>query len=262
MRLLANLLFVFVIGALLCFSATANAEIIFQDDFEGHTAGVALSTVTPPIGKSYWESVSGSVGNILNETTIPPGGTSNQFVGGAAGITEVMHITTADRAASTDGLVQFDFDLYVRGNSSGYFAFEVATFTSDAYWYTGRGWNLRFGVDGNLAWYGQQGGVDGSYFAGGNDSFRRDTWVPVQVVADYSAGTFEATVDGYSFSGNFASDAGNNAFGNLATWRNIPGAGESYIDNVTIRIIPEPSSLVTLFAGLIGLLCYAWRKRR
>jgi len=27
-------------------------------------------------------------------------------------------------------------------------------------------------------------------------------------------------------------------------------------------VIPEPSTLVLLAAGLVGLLCYAWRKRR
>ena len=31
---------------------------------------------------------------------------------------------------------------------------------------------------------------------------------------------------------------------------------------VTETVAPEPSALVLLASGLIGLLCYAWRKRR
>jgi len=30
----------------------------------------------------------------------------------------------------------------------------------------------------------------------------------------------------------------------------------------TIPPIPEPSTLLLLASGLVGLLCYAWRKRR
>ncbi len=35
-----------------------------------------------------------------------------------------------------------------------------------------------------------------------------------------------------------------------------------YIDNLTISTIPEPSTLLILASGLIGLLAYAWRKHR
>ncbi|MBN1394179.1 MAG: PEP-CTERM sorting domain-containing protein [Pirellulales bacterium] len=35
-----------------------------------------------------------------------------------------------------------------------------------------------------------------------------------------------------------------------------------YLDNITVSIVPEPSALALLACGLIGLLAYAWRKRK
>ncbi|MCD4728661.1 MAG: PEP-CTERM sorting domain-containing protein [Pirellulales bacterium] len=36
----------------------------------------------------------------------------------------------------------------------------------------------------------------------------------------------------------------------------------AWIDNYVLAKIPEPGTLVLLATGLIGLLCYAWRKRK
>lgn len=39
-------------------------------------------------------------------------------------------------------------------------------------------------------------------------------------------------------------------------------AAELYIDNLTVTTVPEPSTVALLATGLIGLLAYAWRKRK
>jgi hypothetical protein len=42
----------------------------------------------------------------------------------------------------------------------------------------------------------------------------------------------------------------------------IGGGGQGDVDNVTLSSVPEPSTLVLVGIGLLGLLAYAWRKRK
>ncbi len=44
--------------------------------------------------------------------------------------------------------------------------------------------------------------------------------------------------------------------------QNNGGWGWTNLDTVSIPTVPEPGTLALLAAGLVGLLCYAWRKRR
>ncbi|MCX5653889.1 MAG: PEP-CTERM sorting domain-containing protein, partial [Planctomycetota bacterium] len=34
------------------------------------------------------------------------------------------------------------------------------------------------------------------------------------------------------------------------------------VDNMTVDVVPEPGTLLLLVTGLLGLLAYAWRKRK
>lgn len=55
-------------------------------------------------------------------------------------------------------------------------------------------------------------------------------------------------------------------FGASSVGKTSPGGTEAYglisVDNVQLSAMPEPSSIVLLSVGLIGLLAYAWRKRK
>ena len=77
------------------------------------------------------------------------------------------------------------------------------------------------------------------------------------VLKDTGAGTFS-----FDFSANpgyFAIISNNtNGLGVFANESMPPytGVGDS------VSFVPEPSTLALIASGLIGLLCYAWRKRR
>lgn len=270
MRLFSTLVLVLLLDTLMCFSSPAYATTIFQDDFEGQTVGNTLASCTPPldVGASY-SGIHPSTGNILDGTTNPPGGGASgsaKFVGGTrtstSDITESMCISSADQTAATGKVVKFNLDAYVVGSTSAGFALDISAFssTNPAQWWLGRSWNIFLGTTGTLAYYDAIGGYDGGYH-NVVGSFRTDTWVPVEVVANYGTLTFQATVDGTNFGGNFAPDAGNNSFNSFAVGRDVLNVS-SFIDNVSIQIIPEPSTITLLTTALIGLFCYAWRKRK
>jgi hypothetical protein len=74
------------------------------------------------------------------------------------------------------------------------------------------------------------------------------------LVQSYSNGSstpfFSATVAGTPLSSGYVS---------LESWE---GAQVEFFDNVSVSSVPEPASMMLLGSGLIGLLAYAWRKRK
>jgi hypothetical protein len=48
----------------------------------------------------------------------------------------------------------------------------------------------------------------------------------------------------------------------FALYDGYPSVGSAQVDYVAAAPVPEPSTLVLLATGSLGLLCYAWRKRK
>ena len=85
--------------------------------------------------------------------------------------------------------------------------------------------------------------VDGKPFNGTGN-------VHVQGFLDGSSTPFVNVSLGTDFANNYISVGANG------------GTGYNLFDNLTISQVPEPTALIMLVTGLIGLLAYAWRKRR
>jgi hypothetical protein len=78
------------------------------------------------------------------------------------------------------------------------------------------------------------------------------------LISDYNS-----TYWGYDQAGPAASSLGDFVF-NIGTRQGGSIFFTGYLDNITIEgtAVPEPSAMALAASGLVGLLAYAWRKRR
>ncbi|MBU4272136.1 MAG: PEP-CTERM sorting domain-containing protein [Planctomycetes bacterium] len=258
MRPFSTLTIALVLISLVCFSSPASATIIFQDSFEGQTVGAAVSTLTPPIGLSY----TGSAGTVRDTSTVPPGGGgggSSKFVAGSTAGGDWMFTKPADRTATAGQVITTELDAYYV-SSTETTCNTFTTFPGDGTTWGTSAWQIGVSPTGVLKKY--EGGADWVNVAGA-PTIHTDQWIHVKVVGDYTAKTFTATVDGFTFSGVFSTGASaGNTYGKL--YVSSPNYTSMFYDNVAVYtgVIPEPSTLVLLASGLVGLLCYAWRKRK
>jgi hypothetical protein len=77
------------------------------------------------------------------------------------------------------------------------------------------------------------------------------------------AGTYTMSVGGVSsgpISNSTRGGPGNLA--NLGIWNGGEAYSQFYIDGIGTIPAPEPSTLISLLTGMVGLLCYAWRRRK
>lgn len=186
---------------------TSAVEVYFQDDFESHAVGADLVSLSPPIGKSYATS---NIGKVFDSATSPDniGGADNSQKFAGAGTLESpnayqdrMQISAEAQAVSTGKVVKFSLDYYVAsaeggaGNGPSIMALNTADeWTGDNY---GFSWGFTVNQDGTISqWAG-----DVTALAPTGLTARTDTWIPIEVIADYGAGTYTATVDGHTFTG-------------------------------------------------------------
>ena len=173
-----------------------------------------------------------------------------------------MFISSANQIAATGKMVKFSLDAFVVSSATATFAADIGAMKATTKWWDGPSWNILLGQKGTLTYYDGVGGyaVNGDYGYHDVGTFGTDKWVSFEVVADYSTHTFDATVDGFSWSGNFRSGNADN-FGLFFAACNRE-VSSYFIDNVSVQIIPEPSAIIMLVTGMIGLICCGWRKRR
>jgi hypothetical protein len=215
--------------------------VVFQDNFEGRTASDPLSAALPQVGAAY---TSGTARDI---TTSPPGSVP---AGGGAIFAESVASdqwwSLNDASVTVGKVSRFDFDVFVV-NGASFEGVDLITFTDTSY--NGRGVDIFFHANGDVSYYdGAAHPVTGT--------FTRNVWQHVTVNADYSLQTFTASIGSLSFSGTMSST---NGYGYIDLY-----GSPRYYDNVLVRVdpVPEPSTMALLVTGVVGLLAYAWRKRK
>jgi hypothetical protein len=265
MRSFATLAIVFAM--ILCCCATASATVLFQDNYDAKTPiGLDLTTVAPTVG---WKVEATKATPVLADvsTEANPGATNaTKFVGHANFVSEAdlgyadwLEISPAHQAGSAGGVIEFKMDAWVGTDA----ALEFVTFASKAY--AGGSWDVLLAKDGSVKEYSSSAGGYITKVAAG--VIPKDAWIPITVLANYGAQTYQANVNGNSFSGAF--QGGTVGSDSMMAWyvnRSSGLGGGVYYDNVSITyqgtIVPEPSSLALAALGLLSLVAYAWRKRK
>lgn len=234
-----------------CLASSVGAAIIFQDDFEGQPLGAGLWACTPPIGQSYNGPLP-SQSPICDSATNPPGGGAGgslQFTGGT-NVRQSMYISAADKTNATGKVVTFSADLYMMAGSSAQ-GVETAAFNATPNWYSGSSFDVLVRADGTAAYYDDT--LTNWHNVTG--TFQTDAWVSLEVIADYTAHTYQATLDGITWTANFTGYSAPMADTvGLFSLAPVNASSTYFVDNVSVTIIPEPASLALLGLAVVTLL--------
>lgn len=269
---------VVVVGLAVCGSVQAGT-LLFSDNFQSDAAGSwgATTDLDPVIGTDdtggTWyvsEGVDRNV-QVLNDA-VP------YDPGQGQGTDNYVSVCRATAVGSNTGALWgegFDVNATVDKTVALYFRFcEPASITNPAapsiFAFndtTHARANMAFGVmfqnpsdlaTGDVYIYDA---VQGISVDTGVDYNAAGAWNNVVINADMAAGTFTVTV-GTSTSGTqtWVRTVGlTDRIASFAiTSEGKPGYG--CWDNVQLYAIPEPGAIVLLTTGLLGLLCYAWRR--
>ena len=232
-------------------SVSVQATVIFQDGFEGDTAGTSLGATVPPIGDHYAFS-----GFVRDSSTSPPGaaasGTKFAQVS-ASGLGDRWFISPATQTAITGQVIDFNAKFYIVANPSTTAALDYNTFTDSIF--GGRGFDVVVHTDGSLQYY------DGSYHnVSASGTIHTNQWISTDIVADFTAGTYTANIDGVIFSAPFSGGTGHPTnFLNVVPY--VDSGASFFYDNINISQVPEPASLMLLGLAALGLPAVVRRRR-
>jgi hypothetical protein len=240
-----------------------GTDVLLQDDFESRTVGLA-----PDVGYSPWvisNAAEGGTITVVNDASPGPaqgnkyvrlaGPPSSDLDGGYVGLKVSFPVVTS-------GTIHAEWMMYVEGPDTTGHGYNIGNFGFQQPNGSARVWGSfdRTGP-GYASYYSSNAG---DYVNIANVPISHNKWQKWAV--DY---TFAPT--GYA-NDSYVITVDGNSSAPLETWRTTDGIsafviGENgtsapyslFVDAVPT---PEPSSLVLMTAGALGLLAYAWRKRK
>ena len=244
--------------------SSSNAAIILSTDFNSLSAGATNATAVDGVTTGGSWTLTASNQEIQNDQTgNSPAFKALESSAGSNTDGARVDLTSAFSLSSLSGADRFEIDL-ITGTTNG------AGYDRDTFWY------LRDGDDNALVtvelddqniWVN---GTDlGAIVTGnGNTAAVGPTWdsqdinaITMSFSIDSSAElTFEASTANYTRSTTVQLDTNDEIQAFNTRWRNSPIG--TYIADLQMATVPEPSTIVLALFGAAGLFMYRLRKQR
>ncbi|MBN1394802.1 MAG: PEP-CTERM sorting domain-containing protein [Pirellulales bacterium] len=266
-----------IVGFVMGVSVAANAEMIISQNFDNTTTfpdehvfttsdATALGDAATTVAKWKLLSLVGDSGTSVTNDLYYSGTQSIVTERGTGDTPRGFGgLRTGTDIPIEDGILVAEARL--RRNSIGGYLFFVGDNTTASYTDV-KCPGASVWIDGNLKaryWNGSAW----AYSANPIVNVPADTWVGLKYVIDLDNNQFDIWYDSGSGYTEIASDlAMESTLDVNYVGFNPNGTGNDsnpptfWIDDVSLELVPEPSTLALLACGLIGLLAYAWRKRK
>lgn len=260
---------------LVCWGSGASAGIILSDDFESYGNATDVwqsSTDNDPAGWTIDESdqtrvqvqqspMTGNGGAYVIDT--PYG---SQFLqlwrDGSGSCTAYKELTSSQQSEiAAAGKMRVEIDVHnISGHDGWAGALGIHGFDSAPGVYANRAFSLSLRPTGE-AWPYTGATVKNTAL---DAVFDCNTWERLTIDVDFTTDRWSVALDGMTvgelaFAGGDLSKIQTIAIG----VNDVSGAaGRAGIDNLVVSAIPEPSITTLVATSLIGLLAYAWRRRK
>jgi len=242
------------------FLSQLNAQtVVFQDNYSRPdvppAASDALAGSLPQVGAAY--SGNGTVMDVLQATGVDLAagqalGGGNFLKTGGGGFSSSKALLTSLGEAETQGkIVQVSFDFYMATGSGD---MDFNSFAGSGTF--GRGFDILLASTGQISWYASNN--PGGDFINTGGSFALDQKHSFVLAADFGNQTFSANIGDFAFNGNLSPSS--SGIGNLLFYSS--GTPSFYVDNLSITVVPEPSTMGLALSGVAAFAFFAQRRRK